>query len=275
MGAVRFYPDNAADRAVLTGPAVASMPLSNLQTDRRDDKWRVVATDATLTLDWAQPEFIDGVALAHSTLSDGATWRLVGRLAGAVVFDTGVTAALPPQGLDEFVWGLDPLNVNANTYNAPPRALAFHWLADVVKVDHLEIHLSDPDHPRGVIQAVRLIAGLSWQPAYNPDWGVDVRLIELGKRERTGDGGFDCEWAPVVREIRLSLPVLPTIDRNTLFNQVFRRNSGRPILVAAMAQAVDAMQDADHAIWGRLVAENGAKNFAWQHWAADIVVQEA
>ncbi len=274
MSAVRFYPDNAADRAVLTGPAVAGMPLANLKADNRLP-WRAASTSATLALAWPQPEFIDGVALAHSTLSDGATWRLVGRLAGAVVFDSGVTAALPPQGLGEFVWGLDPLNVNANTYNAPPRALAFCWLPAAVQVDQLEIYLADPGLSLGVIQAVRLIAGLSWQPEANPDWGVEVKVVDSGRRERTGDGGLVREAAPLAREMRLSLPTLTTLDRNTLFNQVFRRNTGRPMLVAAMTQAVDAMQDADHAMWGMLAAENGASNFAYQRWSSSIVVQEA
>ena len=119
MSAVRFYPDNAADRAVLTGPAEAAMPLSALRVDDRSTRWRAAAASVALQLSWAAPEWIDCVALAHSSLSDSATWRLVGRLAGAVVFDTGAAPALPPQGLGEFVWGLDPMNVNANTYNAP------------------------------------------------------------------------------------------------------------------------------------------------------------
>ena len=34
-------------------------------------------------------------------------------------------------------------------------------------------------------------------------------------------------------------------------------------------------REGDKSLAVRLVAENGAKNFAWQHWAADIVVQEA
>jgi hypothetical protein len=116
---------------------------------------------------------------------------------------------------------------------------------------------------------------LSWQPAYNPDWGVELKQVELGKRERLGDGGLMAEAAPMVKELRLALPVLPTIDRNTLFNQVFRRCAGKPLLVAAMSQAEDSMQDADHALWGYLPTEKSAKNFAHQVWAGEIVVQEA
>ena len=273
MSAVRFYPDNAADRAALTGPAVAAMPLSALRVDDRSTRWRAAAASVALQLSWAAPEWIDGVALVHSSLSDSATWRLVGRLAGAVVFDTGAAPALPPQGLGKFVWGLDPMNVNANTYNAPSNALALRWLAEPVRVDRLEIYFADP--ARGFVQASRLIAGLSWQPAYNPDWGVELKQVELGKRERLGDGGLMAEAAPMVKELRLALPVLPTIDRNTLFNQVFRRCAGKPLLVAAMSQADDSMQDADHALWGYLPTEKSAKNFAHQVWAGEIVVQEA
>ena len=83
------------------------------------------------------------------------------------------------------------------------------------------------------------------------------------------------EAAPMVKELRLALPVLPTIDRNTLFNQVFRRCAGKPLLVAAMSQADDSMQDADHALWGYLPTEKTARNFAYQMWASEIVVQEA
>lgn len=48
-----------------------------------------------------------------------------------------------------------------------------------------------------------------------------------------------------------------------------------PELVAAMSQAEDSMQDADHALWGYLPTEKSAKNFAHQVWAGEIVVQEA
>ena len=100
------------------------------------------------------------------------------------------------------------MNVNANTYNAPSNALALRWFAEPVRVDQLEVYLTDP--VRGFVQASRLIAGLSWQPAYNPDWGVDLKQVELGKRERLGDGGLMAEAAPMVKELRLALPVLPT-----------------------------------------------------------------
>ena len=49
----------------------------------------------------------------------------------------------------------------------------------------------------------------------------------------------------------------------------------KPLLVAAMSQAEDSMQDADHALWGYLPTEKSAKNFAHQVWAGEIVVQEA
>lgn len=273
MPNLRLYPDNAADRATLTATDLPRFEAVALRTDDRT-LWRSPSTSATLTLTWpaATPEWLDCIAICHSNLSSAASWRIVATLSGVTVLDTGDQPAHPPQGLGGLVWGLDPLGLNAYTYATSPVVL--HW-CDLTQADTLTITLTDPSNPAGYLQACRLIVGYHWSPSASVAYGAELSVIDTAKRERTEAGQLVCESGAVYRVMRVSLPVLNTLDRQTLFGQLARRTLRRPLLVALYPDASDAMQDRDYAIWGYLPTTIGADYPSFQRWQSKLEIEEA
>lgn len=270
---LRFVFDNAADVAQISGASVPLMPVSNLQREGRAVRWRHSGTSAQITLMWptAAPEYINAIALIGSNLSEQSTWRIRAWRGGVQTYDSGTQAAVPPLGLGEMEWAIQPLAVTSYWLRS---RLSVVW-PEEFSADTLLIELDDPTNSDGFLQASRLVCGLSWSPQFGEDWGGSWRMVYEGRRERMESGDPLIELSSSYRVLSLSLPAVDLRARNVI-SEVYRRiGPAKPFLVSLMPTATDKMQESDYTIWGLLPMEMANRYQSYQRWATSIDIEEA
>jgi hypothetical protein len=261
MPNLRVIYDNAADRATLSASSsVGALVAANLKSDLKSVVWRSDTAGAgatplaSLTLTWATPEIIAGVALPYCNLSSQATLRVYGYTNAAdsvPLFDTGAVLACPNAGFGLWNWGAVPLGANAYAYGGG--ALGRVWVPVPGAVRKLIIELSDPGNPGGYIEASRLVCGAYWEPAKNVDYGASAQPLDHSKNFRNDAGDLMSDQG--ARSVKLALPMskLDPTDRARLFSILRGNGITRPVFVSVFPNDTDTAREQDHQLYGKLV----------------------
>ncbi len=196
MGNVIILSPTLSDAATLVAStAVATLPVTNLQTIQPKRKWRSSGVTEYITIDFGTAgAACTGMALIGHNLTSAATLRIRAKATSDVTVsptvDTTALTAWPATGK------------TADTYW--PQYLS--WLAwvNASALRYWRLDIADAANPAGYLEAGRFMLGAYWQPTINFDLGgtplafdqVDVQTktdygeIFMDRRQRSAARRF-------------------------------------------------------------------------------------
>lgn len=274
MANLRVVYDNAADRATIAASSTAgTLVPANLQTDYKSEVWRSTALTATLTITWATAELIGMVALAFCSLSSAATFRVRG-----YALETDTTPLIDHTGFvaygadfDEFMWGAEPIGVNAYSYGGG--AYGVLWLPSVHACKKVVVDITDVN-PSNYIEASRLVCGTYWEPVYNAEYGVTVGMVDNSKHERTDAGDLRTDRGTVHKTLNFDLAVMPKEDRDALYNIMRGNGMFKPMYVSLTPESEDEVGEQVFQIYGKLSRQGTIKWASLNQFATQISIEE-
>lgn len=184
--------------AMVSGPQnPGATPLANLLHYLPGTIWQSTnLTGAYIQVDLGTARAIDRVGLLYTNLTSAATWRIraaatTGALTSAPAYDSGTVPA----------WA------SASATGAKyPHALLRMAAAETYR--YWRIDLTDASNLAGKFRAGRLVLGKSWQPEFNPSYGMERgfttptvwqetdggSLVRTATKQQRAIGTFNLEW---------------------------------------------------------------------------------
>lgn len=258
MGKLRLVYDNAADRAAISASSSSGLLVpANLRTELKAEIWRGQTTTEKITLQWATQESLSMVAFPFCNLSSNARMRIIGYAHtgdAGVAMDTGEFLCSQYAPFDLWEWGVEPLGVNAFAYGGGSYAVG--WF-DPIALQRIEIILTDPGNPDGYIEASRCVAGIHWSPRYNGTYGVNWKIINSERPERSEAGDRRVEIGNRHRWVSVDLAYLTPEDRSRVMSMIRGGGAARPFFLSVFPQKVDDPQgEQSYHLWCALAGND-------------------
>jgi len=230
MARITIATPELSDAATLTaGSAVASLPVSNLQTRQPGERWR--ATDLAnvyLEIDLGSAAAINLVALLNTNASSAATWQVraaatQGALTTSPGYDSGSVSMWPVAGLDGLPWTHARL-----------------WLSTSQTYRWWRIDVSDSGNADGHFQAGRLYVASAWEAPRNVQYGWSVTWNDPSvKRRSTGSQLYSLVRTPW----RSFDGALSFLSEGQMYDNLYdlqrRRGASRDVLLMRDPEATD------------------------------------
>lgn len=253
---MRMIFNNVGDvAAIAASPAmVTTLPVSNLQTESREDVARTTSTATqSVTLTWSTAQLFTGCVLYRGNFTTAATWRVQiydTSAMGSLLYDSGVQNLNPAKTLGDLDWGSDPLGVSLFTgWGFTYSRLYFTQVTAAYAV----ITLTDVANPDGYMQASRLFMGTYIEPTYMPVQGAFLQWQETTKLARTDGGTLRSEPGANYRKLTVQGKFLPEKDRIALSNLMRTNGMRNDIFIDPFPTQYNALAR-DWAMQGKLVA---------------------
>lgn len=190
MANFRVISTNDADAATLTsGDFLAALPVTNLQIEGRARVARTANATGNKVVNgnWPTPKVVSALVLYGCNFTSQATLRLElfdgANQTGATVYDSGAVPALEALGWGEFGWGLVPWG--ATVFNGWASTFSVLWLPAFYAARSFRITVADAANPAGYLQLKRLLIGSYFEPAVNPDYGMQLHWQSNDQQVRT------------------------------------------------------------------------------------------
>ncbi|WP_417594967.1 hypothetical protein [Oceanospirillum sp.] len=266
---LRILADNLHDTAVLTATSEA-LPIANTQRSERPMVWRS-ADLQTQVIEATLPTggWVDCIALARHNLGGAGVLKIEFFNAGTQVGETitAPTALLIPAGL----WraGIDGWGASYNDEMPAGSPLGIHWLDTPVVIDSYRITL-EGGGPDSYIEIGRIFVGLSFSPAVNFNWGLQVQWQENAEHIPTEGGSLrTVGGGDLRRSFALQLDWLNDADRVQLVTQLVRVGLGADLLVALYPKGNDLLQ-LEHTMVCRRESSFSHTHNHFQNWQASL-----
>jgi len=209
-----------------SGPFAPAAPVSNVLLNEPSDN--LTWTDLSQT--WLRSVYSSAktwkaVWLGYLTCTDAATWRVVFRNGGIIVYDSGSLACVP-------------VGEGAALRHRKLTRHCLHRLPAEVTADDWEITVSDPTNPAGVLKLGNVLVDNPFQPRINISYNAILpSLVDPSRVPTAGPGqrpplnrapydvaGFDLRYASraeLIGELRdlqefvgTTKPVLAVLEPN-------------------------------------------------------------
>lgn len=277
MANLRIVHDNAVDNilAITASTTAGTLVAANLLTDIKTSVWRSTSTTASLTATWTASQLVGCVILPFTNLTSTATIRVRGYTLAAdttAIFDTGTILACPYTALDLWKWGTVSLGVNSFTYGGGAYASAYFSITSVKK---LVIDIVDTDNTSAYIEASRLIAGTYWTPERNAGFGASVTPEDTTKQYRTEGGDLMTDVGIRFRKVSISLPVMSSADRASLWRIIRGAGMSKPIFFSLFPEnSADTDIEQAYAVYGKLSTMSAITISNYNIYSSTIEIEE-
>lgn len=273
MANLRMVVGSLADAATLTATSEAGdLVASNLQRSGRETLWRSTSTTATLSGSFTETIGMDCIVLGGHNISGTGTIRLILRLAGDVVYDSGVYA--PANNIPLGVWrvGVDPFGATFD--DKLSTRLAQIWLPSLTLADEFEFIIDDPGNPAGFVQAQRLLMGQYISPEYNLDWGGGITWLDSSEHIQMEGGGLETARGVLRRQFSLALSHLNEADRIQLETELAMRGLASDVFISLYPERGD-LREVTHQMIARRDGALSLPHTRARAWTTDLTFIEA
>lgn len=233
------------------GASASGFPLANLINPRKSKVWR--STDLslpTIKITWPSPISLDCVVLAFGNFVDGTLIRIK-------LYDDPVTGSLL----------FDSNNIPINHNYQPPKGFTTLGLASfpygggihfsnffplVVGVLRAEIQIYSSGNPDGYVEVSSVLAGVSFQPDDNADYGASIIFEDSSKKILTGAGEELTTRGVIRRGVSFSMADMSEGDKNN-FISIFRQvGTSTPIFLSVLPKDFVDNESLAMQVYGRL-----------------------
>jgi len=219
----RIISTNDADAATLSsGDFLAGLPVSNLQLEGRSRVARTTNATGSKVINgtWTEAKLVSALVLYGCNFTSEATLRIecwdAANQTGTKVYDSGTMPALEALGWGDFDWGLEPWG--DTVFTGWQTAYAVHWFTATIGALSFRITLADPNNDDGYLQVKRLLLGAYFEPAVNPDYGMQLNWVSNEVQTRTLAGSIRTDAQVKFRELTGSLAGLDDQERARFFD---------------------------------------------------------
>ena len=255
MANIRILYDSLSDDATLTAtPTSGSLAAGNLKTNAKEEVWRAVGKEATITATWPNSVTVDALAIGWSNLTQDALIK--------VRFFSDSLDVTPASTLV-----VDP----DDQYGAAERAQAQAWFASIA-VEKVEIWISDKTNAND-IEIGRLAIGVRHEMTYNPKYGAQLSVVDQSKLNRTESGAARFESGATYRTLTIDFDVLEQTDA-ALLSRLVTRDKSQTMFVSLFPDSA-GWKRAAHSFFAVLSA--GGAKFGYpmlNMWSTGIVLEE-
>lgn len=275
---LRVVYDNAANNGTLTSPnTTATLPVANLQNDRKSRVARSTGLAWQLELVFPANTMINMVALAFTNLTGNAAMRVRGYASPSAVVDTDTPdwdvvaapcCAAPYSARQDGIGAL-----GANGFALGAYAHAYRWFAGGA-VRKLVINVQDGSNTAGYIEAARLICGDYWTPTFNPDYGATLTFADTSKNERSDAGDLLSEIHHRYKKLTLSMTQMPAADREVIADFFQVNGLYRPLFVSLFPEDPDPVREQAYTLYGKLTQMAAITASAYNQYAWPIEIEE-
>lgn len=214
---IRMLVVNDFDEAsveLVTGSAVATLPVTNLQFYNNSRIFRVTSTEFVLKGDFTNIRLITALVLWRHNWTAAAKFRLElfgnADQTGSTVFDSGWVDALPQTTYGEWDWRLQP--VVSSLLDGWATKYSQLWFGDVFASSY-RLTVQDPLNESGQLDLTRIYMGRHYSPDVNFSWGSTFAFGSNETQQRTDDGGLFSNATATWRKVSFSLAYINEEDR--------------------------------------------------------------
>lgn len=236
------------------GTTASGFPVSNMLDNIKSKVWRsTAATTQTLQVTWAASKIIDAIALAFTNLISGSTVRIIlynAEVGGTTLYDSGVMtlsynyknpAGFSTIGVSSFAFG-------GGTYFS-------HFFTQQTTVRRMTVTIVSSGNPDGYIEVSRLIVGKSWEPDYNPDFGLTWEYDDASEVVRTDAGDQIVNRGAQSKALSFNLNHL-SFDDKRYFTEILKQNgSHEPVFASVLPDETGELLQSGQ-IYGRFDQSN-------------------
>ena len=268
-----IYQNDANTSTVTVSAAAGTLVASNLLTDIKSQVWRSTITAGTITAIWTVSKTINCVALPFTNFTNAATMRVRGYTNAAdatAVFDTTALTCCPYTSPAVFGWDVNIPSVNNFGKGCSVYASLFFAGASVKKI---VIDLSDTSNAAGYIEASRLVAGNSWSPTYNADYGAQVGFSENSAHTRTDAGDLITDTRSISKTLNFNFSNASSSDREALM-RIMRNGISTPIYMSLFPTDTDKNLEQDYQIYGKLSQQSQVVIDRYAAYSNSIIITE-
>lgn len=273
---MRIVYNNVADKSVVTASSTAgALATSNMQTSRKSETWRSTAPTATLTLTFAEAEFVGCIVTPFCNLTSSATFRVRTYTETSDVtpiVDSGVVYACASTPLGMWDWGNIPLGVNSYSYGGANYGRA--WF-DTQPVKKVVIDIDDSTNPSGYIEMSRIVAGTYFTPERDAEIGASWEISETSTSERNGATDLITDIGGKNKKITFSLEHMTATDRNSITNILKGNGMSSPIFISLFPENDDSNTEQLFQVWGKLSQQTAVGISYWKTYNTTITIEES
>lgn len=237
--------------SMVVGSAASGFPLTNLKIDAKSKTWRSTnLLSPKIKVTWAAARSISGVALAFTNLIAGSTFRITlynDPTAGTLLYDSGAISV--NFNYDNPV-GFSTIGSSAFAYGGGSHVSAFFDI--VANVKRMEIELTSASNPDGFIEISRIIAGASWEPQDNADYGAATGFMDSTTGIRTSAGDLKTNRGTISRFMEFQMNAMSPADKSAL-NNLFRSiGKSQPLFISLIPKTPIAEEQISQQVYGKL-----------------------
>jgi hypothetical protein len=264
-----FVTVNRADAGTYTaGSQVGSLPVTNLADRQLTKVWRTSSVTASVTwfqVDLGASYILHAFALLAHNISQSGRWRVRisnEALMASTVYDSGSQLAWPTIGgfgslpWGAFQWG----GLLSATEAAEYTISSFHIMPSSLTARYVRVDVADEQNGSTFIEAGRFIAGPSYQPTLNIEYGWEIGFEDTSIITKSMGGQTYIDERARYRVIRFTLS---NIDQVELYHNIFDyldRRRGIVGDVLFIPQPSEPTLYLHEAIYGRLRVINAIGN---------------
>lgn len=205
---------------------------ANLLTPSPKEVWADTAVGSTvdIDIDFGAVVPIDTVFVGYAfPPAAGATWTITGGTAGYATTTLKASGAL--RAID-------------TASRAPQQTHAF-WTGAVANIRYLRISIVQPGG-NPVLRAGVVLAGKSWKPQFNMEFGSGRRVIDTGTVASLPDGGFATMTGARKRAFSWTLGDLSMAETDALEELLLDHGETVPLLVVSDPDATTGQRSRIH-----------------------------
>lgn len=233
------------------GASASGFPLSNLLNPRKSKVWRSTnLSPPTIKVTWPSPISLDCFILAFGNFIDGSLIRIKlydDPSAGSLLFDSNNISInhnyQPPRGFTT-------LGLASFPYGGGIHFSNFFPLTSGVRRAEIQIYSSG--NPDGYVEVSSMMAGVSFQPEDNADYGASIIFEDSTKKIVTGAGEELASRGVIRRGIAFSMADMSENDKNN-FVSIFRQiGTSTPIFLSVLPKDFVDNESLAMQVYGRL-----------------------
>lgn len=254
MATLKIIYNNVTDKAAITASSTAgSLVPANMQNDRKSKVWRSTSTSGSIYCIWSESQFINGVTIPFCNLTSAAviTVKIYTETVDSIpIYTSPPTLVAPATALGSWIWGSQPLGVNAYSYGF--NTYGRIWLPSIYVGKKMILEIEDSTNPAGYIEIGRLVSGTAWQPTYNTGFGIPITFEETSVHDRSESGDLVTTIGTRFKRLSFDLNWMNATDV-AQFNDIVRLNGmTKPIYVSLFPNDPDPDKEQTYQIYGKL-----------------------
>lgn len=232
-----IYPNVVDDLSAISASSeVASLPVTNLQEQKRSRIWRTTdASDAWVKGNWNGNQTIDSFAYVRHNIGASGTIRL--RLysainqGGTLLYDSGVLAQGTSLGWGLFPWGTSPWGGSSVFAHWAYRFAQLFFTA-VTTARSFRLDISDAGNTDGYFEGARLFLGEAIDLDDNAGSGSGWWWVDNSRQRRTRGGSLGTDRRQKFRRWEVKLGVLDADELAALLELAQRAGLNDDMFIA-------------------------------------------